>query len=242
MSKITLATAVALAVLAPATAHASVASTERVSLTSTGEQLDGESTRPAISADGRWVAFESLAAAVPGDDNSRSDVYLRDRRTGETRRINEDNGGNSNAPSMSNDGRYIAFSSAWQAPGARNLVRHVVLYDRTTGGLTRVDKTPDGGEPEFGSGNARISPDGTHVVFESFSNDLVEGDTGGKDVFDYDIATQRIRRVSVTPDGGAPDGPSWGPDVSAGGRFVSYSSDATDLIDGDNDATADVFV
>src|SRR4051794_5900117 len=146
---------VALAVLAAGAPAAQAASqtTERVSLSSTGAQLDDESTSPVISADGRWVAFTTVSdKAVPDDTNGRRDVFLRDRRTGVTRRISVGSDGRqadggSSSPSMSNDGRYVAFISSASnlgAQGAPMFLTHASLLDRASGALKVLDVRADG--------------------------------------------------------------------------------------------------
>ncbi|HET9692750.1 MAG TPA: choice-of-anchor D domain-containing protein, partial [Steroidobacteraceae bacterium] len=90
---------------------------ERVSVSSGGAQANGGSYEPALSADGRYVVFESLATnLVPGDTNASQDVFLHDRETGETRRVSVGTGGTqpdgaNGTPSVSADGRYVAFRS-----------------------------------------------------------------------------------------------------------------------------------
>ena len=233
-----------------ASASALVPSTVRVNLTSSGAQLDFFSGSPSISADGRWVSFDSDDPnAVPGDGNNARDVFLRDRSTGETRRISvrpdgTEANGNSFGASMSANGRYITFSSQATnlATGPTNSFLDSYLYDRVANTLTLLSRSTAGGEGAGASRDPKVSADGTHVVFESTANDLVAGDTGRSDVFDYDIASGALTRVSATPGGGTADGDSRTGDVSPGGRFATFTSEADDLVAGDLNGLSDVFV
>ena len=115
--------------------------TQRVSVDSGGAQANGDSHLPSISADGRYVAIHSYAYnLVPGDTNGSSDVFLRDRQTGTTERVSVDSGGAqannlSYLPSISADGRYVAFYSAATdlVPGDTNGFVDILVRDRQGG-------------------------------------------------------------------------------------------------------------
>ena len=135
----------------PAWAHGS---TERVSLGLDGVQGDGPSYEPAISADGRFVAFQSEATnLVPGDTNSAPDVFVRDRKTGRTQRVSvrsdgAQGNGTSAAPAISADGRFVAFYSDATnlVPGDTNDQGDVFVHDRQTG-TTREGERRTGRRP-----------------------------------------------------------------------------------------------
>ena len=161
----------------------------RVSLDSNGVQGNGDSFNnwgPSVSADGRYVAFESRATnLVSGDNNSRCDVFVRDRLTGTTERVSLSfNGvqgnGDSVQPSISADGRYVAFSSV-----ASNLVSggtsywQVFVRDRQAGTTKLVSSNSVGGQGIGDSGYPSISADGGYVAFESQATNLVAGGTNG---------------------------------------------------------------
>lgn len=168
--------------------------TRRVSVSSTGAQANGGTGGPAISADGRHVAFASGATnLVPADTNNAGDTFVRDMATGQTRRISVTStgaqaNGDSYTPTISADGRYVAF-----ATHATNLVPpdtidtfEVFVHDVATGRTRRVSVTNSGAPADSysGGGGPKISADGRHVAFESAATNLVRGDTNGyEDVF-----------------------------------------------------------
>src|SRR5215216_1236671 len=147
-----LATAGALIVAGSAAALPVPGFTELVSQSSSGVEGDQDSELPAISADGRYVAFVSFAEnLVPGDTNQSADVFVRDRVLGTTERVSvsssgrEADGNNGllnlmGGPSISADGRFVAFSSDATnlVSGDRNNNPDVFVHDRVTGETTRV--------------------------------------------------------------------------------------------------------
>ncbi|MBN1449895.1 MAG: PD40 domain-containing protein [Anaerolineales bacterium] len=165
--------------------------TTRVSVTSDGIQGDGNSYEASISADGRYVAFNSYASnLVTGDTNGKQDIFVHDRQTGQTTRVSVTSDGTqgddtSESPAISSDGRYITFSSL-----ARNLASwdtnntyDVFIHDRQTGQTKLVSIASDGTQGNLGSVGSSVSSDGRYVTFGSYSTNLVSGDTNGY----YDI-------------------------------------------------------
>jgi Tol biopolymer transport system component len=206
-----------------------------------GEPADGWSSSAAISDDGRAVAFASTATnLVPGPDanGSRSDIYLFLAGTNVTQRVSVDSrglqyGGGSVKPTISADGRYVAFSSllaqtslAGGQPREAPLAMH--LRDTATGQTTELK--PQGPVPNGASMNPVISGNGKYVAFASRATNLVTGDRNRSlDVFLYEIATGAITAVSRGVNGGTANGASINPAISADGRFVLFQSDASDL-------------
>lgn len=227
------------------------AQTSRVSLSSLGGQGDGDSLDSSISADGRLVAFYSLATnLVPGDTNGRPDVFVHDRLTGQTARVSLNSAGSEAAldslePALSGDGRYVAFWSYASnlVPGDTNGAVDVFVHDRATGQTTRVSVDSNGNQGLSASGMPSISSDGRFVAFESTASNLVSGDTnGGSDVFLHDRLTGGTRRVSVASGGAQVLAGSSRPSVSGDGRCVAFMSVASDLVPGDTNFLSDVFV
>jgi Tol biopolymer transport system component len=220
-------------------------------VSSTGEQADANSSGSAVSADGRFVAFGSNASnLVPNDGNHTYDVFVRDRKTGKTRRVSvssegvEGNGASQN-PSISANGRFVAFSS-----GAANLVpgdtkEHVdvFVHDRKTGKTRRVNLSSAGVEADLDSDLPSISASGRFVAFESFATNLVPGDTKAvRDVFVRDRKTGKTKRVSVSSAGVEGDAESFAPSISGDGRFVAFESPAMNLVPEDLNNARDVFL
>jgi Tol biopolymer transport system component len=225
--------------------------TELISVDSNGVQADDGSFKSAISADGRFVAFDSFATnLVVGDTNTWSDVFVRDRQNGTTERVSvrssgkQANGG-SNRPAISADGRFVAFSSF-----ATNLVTtdsngtwDVFVHDRQTGVTEIVSVDGAGNVGDGASIKPTISADGRYVAFSSDATNLVPGDTNGaQDVFVHDRLTGTTKRVSVDSAGGEADAACDKAVLSADGRFVALGTSADNLVANDSNGHSDVFV
>jgi Tol biopolymer transport system component len=225
--------------------------TSLVSVAADGMQGNGGSWGPSISADGRYVAFTSEASnLVPGDANGVQDVFVHDRETEQTSRVSlaaDGTEGNSHSagPSMSADGRYVAFRS-WASnlvPGDTNGMLDIFIHDRQTGQTSRVSVATDGTEGNSHSAGPSISADGRYVAFISEASNLVPGDTNGQqDIFVHDRQTGQTSRVSVAADGTQGNGGSYWPSISANGRYVAFMSEASNLVPGDTNGQQDVFV
>ena len=231
-------------------------STTRVSLATGGVQANGDSVQPALSADGRFVAFQSTATNLdPAATSGFDQIYVHDRESGQTlllSRAADDTPGDGDSadPVLSSDGRFVAFQSA-----ATNLVAQdtnraadVFLADRTTGQVTRVSVASTGAQGNRVSSAPAISPDGRYIGFVSAANNLVNGDTNNAtDVFLCDRLSRHTTRVSlgvIAPrTGRQADRDSSGPPaISTGGRLVAFVSAATNLVTGDTNQVDDVFV
>jgi Tol biopolymer transport system component len=225
--------------------------TRRVSVSSTGGQSNGASGPAAISADGRYIAFTSVASnLVPGDTNGQADVFLRDRVTHSTRLVSVSTKGEhgdsfSFEPSISAHGRFIAFSSDASnlVAGDNNGRYDVFVRDRVAGTTRMVSVSTKGAKGTTNSGGSSISANGRFVAFWSLAPNLVPGDTNGNyDVFVRDRFTHTTRRASVSTRGAQGRGDSFEPSISADGRFVAFASLAPNLIAGDTKNSWDVFV
>jgi Tol biopolymer transport system component len=225
--------------------------TTRVPVDRSGQQANGRSSRAAVSADGRFVAFESLASnLVPGDTNHRRDVFVRDRVAQVTRRVSvgpggqQANGGSLGVPAISADGRFVAFASFASnlVPGDTNVSTDVFVRDRVAQVTRRVSVGPGGQQSDSFGGDPAISAHGRFVAFISNASNLVAGDTNdAADLFVRDRVAQVTRRVSVGPGGQQANDGSLDPSISARGRFVAFASLASNLVPGDTNRL-EVFV
>ena len=225
--------------------------TQRVSVDSSGNEGNNTSSSPSISADGRYVAFQSDADnLVPGDNNISGDVFVHDRNTGATELVSVDSSGNegnntSSSPSISADGRYVAFYSVADnlVPGDTNGKLDVFVHDRNTGATELVSVDSSGNEGNGDSMDPSIGADGRYVAYDSSATNLVSGDTNGQlDVFVHDRNTGATELVSVDSSGNEGNNYSSSPSISADGRYVAYDSSATNLVSGDTNGQLDVFV
>jgi Tol biopolymer transport system component len=294
--------AVATILVAATAESSSTPVTTRVDVSSAGQVPNQPGYGPAISATGRFVAFQSYASdLVPGDTNaatsditygSGSDVFVRDRLTGTTRRVSVASDGSqgndsSFGASISADGRYVAFTSVASnlVPGDTNRVPDVFVHDQRSGTTTRVSVSSTGEQAE-GYFEA-ISGNGRFVAFPSWSTRLPHGDglndrlyvhdqrtgqttlvsrpgrgpsaygssptlSGNGKVLAYvdgsshivvlDRATGRRQIADVGVGGRPPNKHSLSPSLSANGRFVAFRSFADNLIRSDRNDGSDVFV
>lgn len=229
-----------------------IPSTNLVSVSSGGYAGNIDSWRSAISADGRFVAFDSLADnLVAGDTNGQFDVYVHDYQNGTTERVSLLNGGqpmaDGVAPSISADGRYVAFVStdATLLPGGENplLNLHAYLHDRQTGSTELLDVDDSGGVGDSSGVPFSVSADGRYVVIISASTNLVPDDTNSlEDIFVRDRQTGTIERVNVSDSGEQANGYTGLAAISGDGRFVAFVSTASNLVPGDTNGREDVFV
>jgi Tol biopolymer transport system component len=220
-----------------------------------GAKGNGDSSDPAISADGRFVAFASGASNLHPDDGDISlDVFVRDLQAGTTTLVNRADGpagakGIGAAPAMSADGRYVAFHS-----DASNLhpddcdgARDVFVRDLQSNTTTLVSRAagPAGTNSNDFSSWPAMSADGRYVAFESSASNLHPDDVDGvQDVFVRDLQSNTTTLVSRAAGaaGAKGDSGSFEAAVSADGRYVAFRSFASNLHPDDGDSLEDVFV
>lgn len=229
-----------------------VGQTTLISHHTNGTQGNQDSNLSSISANGRYVVFDSEATNLVDDDTNGnwSDIFVHDRITGQTTLVSRHtNGtqGNSKSwnPSISADGRFIAFTSnSTNLVSAHTQGTHVFVHDRHTGQTVHVSRRTDGTHANAGAGSASISADGRFVVFVSFSDNLVDNDTNHcLDVFVHVLQTGQITLVSRHTTGIQGNGHSERPSISADGRYVAFDSEATNLVDDEvNGIPQDIFV
>ncbi len=237
-----------------------VVGNEMVSIASSGDQADGNAQgAPSISADGRYIAFQSNAKSlVPNDRNNDTDIFVRDTLTGFTTLVSISSAGiqadgSSTSPSISADGRYIAFVSDADNLSSNdiNYSRDIFVHDRVSR-TTRIVSVATGGvRTRFPKYSPAISANGRYVSFASESEDLVKFDTNDEeDIFVHDLQTGVTERVSVSSSGGQGTFRSGLAEVrgrglskiSADGRYIVFESAANNLVASDTDAFLDIYV
>lgn len=231
--------------------------TSRVNISADKQQSNGGSGGAYISATGHYVVFSSGASnLVPGDSNIQSDVFVHDRHTGLNQLVSVSSSGTqgnsfSFGPSISDDGRYVAFAS-----NANNLVEgdtynvnDLFVHDVLTAETRRITVSSRGIQSNAHTGFPQISAEGNVVVFNSTASNLVDNDTNNfNDGFLYDVELGTLERISVSASGQQANGPSGigngrsGSGVSADGRFILIATSATNLIDGRNDSDQGILI
>jgi hypothetical protein len=227
--------------------------TKRVSVGANNLQSNGDSFYTNMSLDGRYIAFHSSGSnLVEEDTNGRIDAFVYDTQTETTTRVSITSGGVQSLngdtlyPSISADGRFVAFRSLANnlIPGDTNVKWDVFVHDRQTG-ITSLISIPAAGG--FSNGDAfkpSISGDGRYVAFDSVATNMVSGDTNGKrDIFLRDTTAGFTLRVSVSSSGAQGlGGDALYPTVSLNSQYIAFSSYANNLVAGDTNNTADIFI
>ncbi len=225
--------------------------TTRLDTDSSGVVGNGFATAVVISADGRYVAFDSEATnLVAGDTNGFRDTFIKDTVTGGISRIGTDSSGGqgnfiSEISAISSDGRYVAFNSTSTnlVTGDTNGVQDSFIKDTLTGVTTRISTDSSGDQANSNSNVFAISTDGRYVAFNSNATNLVAGDTNGvQDSFIKDMLTGVTTRVSTDSLGVQGNSTSSVASISADGRYVAFYSNATNLVAGDTNGASDIFI
>lgn len=236
--------------------------TTLVSIDTTGTRGGNfSSSKQQITPDGRFVLFQSSASnLIVADNNGETDIFVRDLQAGTTMLVsanaaNTDSGNGSSFQSndlqITPDGRFVVFQSR-----ANNLVttdsngeRDIFVRDLKAGTTTLVSTNAtgtDSGNRGSGSFSPRITPDGRFVVFDSLASDLVANDnngSSGRDIFVRDLQTATTTLVSVnTTDTGSGNDYSLNPQITPDGRFVVFSSGASDLVSMDTNEGSNIYV
>jgi len=247
----------------------------RVSLSSSGQQADHDSGYDhatggqgvAITPDGRYVAFVSGASNLaPGATGQHDEVYVRDLRTGRVRIASIASDGSPGAglpkeagcrgadyPSISADGRYVAFTSCYvNLTGTgrdTNGNTDVFVHDMRTGKTTMASVSSTGVQARSESWQSVISADGRYVAFTSTDSSVLDGAACDNplaatsfanvtlcqyQVYVHDLKTARTWRVSESAGGQPADSASYAPSISADSRYVVFTSEADNLVDNDS--------
>ncbi len=224
----------------------------RISTDSSGNQSNGGSTDAQISADGRYVAFASVATnLVAGDTNGQNDIFVKDLQTGSISRANTTNLGAEASSGLvsywafSANGRYVVFDSTATnlVAGDTNGQGDVFKKDMQTGVITRVSVNPSGVQSVSLSYQAAVSADGRYVAFNAGGDDLAPGDSNGTyDTLVKDTQTGSLIIASSASDGTQANDYSDYIDISSDGRYVVMDSSATNLVPNDTNGNQDIFV
>jgi Tol biopolymer transport system component len=217
---------------------------QQVSVSSTQVPADGDSSEPDVSADGRRIVFSSTADNLsPGTHPpGQRDVYVRDLSTAQTVLVSADpagdvGDGSSSAPAISPDGQYVSFSTTATnlVPGQTTSGSNVVVRDLVAG-TTSLASVTGPGTPQAGGPQpatppiSDVSSGGRYVAFASGATNLVKGDTNRRgDVFVRDMTAKRTVRASLATTDQQADGESFGPSITADGRYVTFLSRAPNL-------------
>lgn len=224
--------------------------TELISRSSSGEVGNDNDDQPALTPDGRYLAFVSASTnLVAGDGNNNSDIFVRDLLTGVTSLVSvSSSGAQSNGysyePVISANGRYVAFVSEATnlVAGDTNGCVDIFVHDRVTGTTTRASVSSAEAQANNESYWPSLSADGHYLAFHSYASNLVTGDTNaGRDVFVRDTVAGTTSRVSLKSDGSEAASESLKPCLSADGRYVAFESEAN-LVPADTNLHCDVYV
>ena len=225
----------------------------RISTSTSGGDGNGDSQYAKVSADGRFVVFQSFASNLTtGDTNGYPDIFVWDRSDSSVTNITKA----MSVVSNPNNGNYnpdVAFDNGWGGvvvfQTAKNLVAEdtsngtdIYAYNMSSHTVQFVSSKADGSGVSLGSEDASVSGDGRFVVFTSYSDALVPGDTNGtRDIFVKDLYTGAIALVSKSV-AAAGNGPSSHAQISLGGEWIVFESSATNLAGTDgNGSFLDVF-
>jgi Tol biopolymer transport system component len=214
------------------------------------EIANGQSALPTVSADGRYVAFESDANNITANDfNSNTDVFVRDMNTRVATLVSINGGSsgwsNSYAPAISSNGRYVAFHSFVSFVGSdNNGTADIYLRDLQQGQTTLISMTSSGSAGNGVSDHPQVTPDGRYVAFRSSASNLVANDNNGQpDIFVRDLQTNTTQRVSVAANQDEANGyTERRVSISSDGRYIAFESQSSNLVYGDNNGDWDVFI
>lgn len=229
--------------------------TKLISRNDAGEEANANCLAPAISADGRSIAYESYATNLSANDNNGArDIYLWNIETGKVRLISKSPSGESGnsesmEPAISGDGNIIAFSSnASNIVAASNGGVNVFVHDVTSGITQLISRDYETGKGAGGSVPS-ISEDGTRIAFCSFSYKLTKNDNNNLwDIFLWQYGIPDLRRISITSTGGERDQGTESssrvvaPAISGNGKMIAYATTATNVVPGDLNGLQDVFL
>ena len=222
--------------------------TERVSVDSSEGEANNSSGASAITPDGRYVAFASIASDLAAPDGVGWDIFVRDRQAGTTEIASVPGpgaleSGGTDFPSISDDGNLVAFESSKKLAATDGTIHaDVFLRNRTAGTTELLSVSSAEVQSDYPSYNAAISGNGLFVAFATGATNLGPNDPSGYDVYLRDLAAGTTERIGVSSNGTGANNNTLDPAISVNGRFVAFESSATNLGSGDTTGYADVFL
>lgn len=225
--------------------------TVRVSISSENIQGDQYAWKPKISSNGRYIVFESEATTlVENDENGYGDIFVFDTETQTTQLVSVNSEGeqvnyHAEYPAISGNGRFIAFVSRATNLGetVSGTYYHIYVHDMVSGETKLISESSDGTLANAISHYPSLSFDGNLIVFQSTATNLIsEGTDGTKHVYIHNLETGETSLISLNSDNIPANHEAEYPSISSDGRYVSFSSDATNLVENDNNDVADIYV
>ncbi|MBE0670822.1 MAG: TIR domain-containing protein [Anaerolineales bacterium] len=228
-----------------------------VSLAPDGSPADGDATSPSVSADGQLVLFESYAENLLANGiGNESPAFIYDQRTGLVSALIADMSELSYPVShffneyfydvkLSADGQYAVGNIVIEGSGSLNEWFHdeIFYYNRHSGEFKIISTSANGSLGDMDSASPKISTNGRFIVFSSEATNLVSDDLNiAWDIFVFDVELEKIIRVSTAVDGAQPNGNSFNPTISGDGRYVTFTSLASNLVTGDTNGLLDIFL
>jgi len=222
----------------------------RVSLGPNSVESNGDSYNASITDDGRYAAFHSNATNLAPNDPYFYDIFLRKLTFGTTKILSiglngYPAGGNSYCPIISSNGSNVLFYSTASdlVPNDTNGAADIFIYNLANDLISRVNLSSSGQQANSLSEIGGISADGRIVAFASFATNLVDNDVNSKeDIFIRDLQSGTTTLVSKNSDGTLGNGSSYIAQISGNGRYVSFMSNSSNLVNGDTNNTFDIFV
>jgi len=233
-------------------AASAISKIQRISVSTAGVQADAACYLPVFSPDGTKVLFQSAATNLTGASNGIRQLYVKTLANGIVRMVSSSaagvagDGATYHKPVFSADGTKVLFTSnaGNLVPGDTNGAADVFEKNLTTGAIRRLSTSSTGAQGDFGGSDGRYSPDRKSIVFLSYSTNLIATDTNGyTDVFVKELATGKVRRVSLTWDHKQTNDNS-GENVvySPDGKKIAFNSAASNLVPGDTNGNLDIFI
>ncbi|PLX35816.1 MAG: hypothetical protein C0606_17095 [Hyphomicrobiales bacterium] len=224
---------------------------ELISKDNNGIVSNGHSYDASISNDGKYILYTSSGTNIIDNDiNENSDAFIYNRETREVERIPVPQdiiavGHAVLQASLSGDGTVIVFRSLLDNIDPKdtdtNALEDIFVYDRKIGEFERISVRSDHEDANGKSYTPSISHDGNIIVFESEATNLVDGITESNQIYVYDRTTDSVECVSLSADGEPANQRATNASISADGRYVTFESNASNLVDDDTNGSTDVF-